>query len=144
MVDEKILVKGPPTEPRYRASFVLAPEFADQLKVAERAARREGRAGDSGSAISPEVHGGQRLLLIGGERLDEIVGALRRSPASHHAEWMVRLDGGNQRLLIALPDDGLLADGVETAVQKARGEVLQVRVDRLVEMADLDPCFGEE
>lgn len=140
MVEEKILIEGPPTQARYRASFYLAPQFSPQLRAAEKAARRKGKRAD---AKVPAVHPGQRLLLIGGAGLDSLVRALRGTPASRDAEWVARVDGAGQRLLLALPDDGLVSDRIEAAVEGAIGSVQQVRVDRLLSFEELDDWLQE-
>lgn len=141
MVEEKVLIEGPPTTSRYKASFYLSPQFAPQLRAAEKAARRKSAPAD---VEGPAVYSGQRLLLIGGAGLDSLVRALKETPANRDSEWIARVDGDGQRLLLALPDDGLLSDRIEAALHEAVGIVQQFRVDQILSFEELEEWLQDQ
>jgi|GEM_PF-5238570 len=141
MAEENILIKGPPTDPRFKASYHLAPQFVPQLRAAEKLARR---SGGRGSELAPAVSEGQRLLVVGGAGLASLVRALRETPLEQEAQWIARVDGSGQRLLVALPDDGLVADEIEAAVEGVTGTVQPIRIDQFLEFEELERWLRDQ
>ena len=133
MVSEELLIKGPCAgRGRSKFQYRLDPRELDNLKIAERAARRR----EPSTEKAPEIRSGQRILLISGTELPELASELRRLSMERHAEWIARIDGQGGRFLLGVSDDGPRCDEIESAIQRIDGIAVQARIDRFLDPED--------
>lgn len=147
MRDNELLEEGPPPREGVKAGYKLNPDRRGDYEAAQVIAasdtdgatsetdgegtdRRPVAEGRRSDASARTLRQGQRLVILGGE-LPDVGEALRRLSVERRAEWVARLDGPTSRVLVAIGDDGPLADAFELG--HGRGSTTQVRIDRFLD-----------